>query len=66
MCQSNAYLVKGGLEELILEDVALIEVERDRVNMRTLFGEPVSIRARILGIDLTKNKIMLERFEEVT
>ena len=65
MCQSNAYLMDGGREELILEDVALVEVDRNLVKMRTLFGEPVTLRARVLGIDLTKNKIFLARCEEV-
>ena len=64
MCQSNAYLSDGGREELILEDVALVEVERNLVRMRTLFGEPVSLRARIRQIDLTKNRIVLEKCEE--
>jgi len=65
MCQSNAYLLDGGREELVLEDVALVEVGRDRVKMRTLFGEPVSLRARVREIDLMKNRIVLERCEEV-
>jgi predicted RNA-binding protein len=65
MCQSNAYLLDGGREELVLEDVALVEVGRDQVKMRTLFGEPVSLRARVREIDLTKNRIVLERCEEV-
>lgn len=66
MCQSNAYLLDGGREELILEDVALVEVGGDLVKMRTLFGEPVSLRARIREIDLTKNRIVLEKCREVT
>ncbi len=63
MCQSNAYLLDGGREELVLEDVALVEVGKDSVKMRTLFGEPVSFHARIREIDLTKNRIVLERCE---
>ena len=65
MCQSNAYLLDGGREELVLEDVALVEVGRDLVKMRKLFGEPVSLRARIREVDLTKNRIVLEKCEEV-
>lgn len=65
MCQSNAYLLDGGREELVLEDVTLVEVGKDQVKMRTLFGEPVSLRARVREIDLTKNRIVLERCEEV-
>jgi predicted RNA-binding protein len=66
MCQSNAYLLDGGREELVLEDVALMEVGENQVKMRTLFGEPLSLRARVKEIDLIKNRIVLERCEEVT
>lgn len=65
MCQSNAYLSDGGREELVLEDVALVEVGEGLVKMRTLFGEPVSLRARVREIDLTRNRIVLEKCEEV-
>ncbi len=64
MCQSNAYMVEGDRETLILEDVALVVVDRNLVRMRTLFGEPVSLRARVREVDLTKNRIILEKCEE--
>ncbi len=65
MCQSNAYVLDRGHEELILEDVAQVEVDGNMVKMRTLFGEQVSLRARIREINFTKNRIILERYEEV-
>lgn len=66
MCQSNAYLVDRGVEVLVLEDVAWVEVGEDQVTLRSLFGEPVAVCARIKEIDLIKNRIVLERIEEVT
>lgn len=65
MCQSDAYILDGGREMLVLEDVAYMEVDGDMVKMWTLFGEPVSFRARIRVINFTKNRIILERYEEV-
>lgn len=65
MCQSNAYVLDGDGEKLVLEDVAYVEVDGDMVKMRTLFGESTSLRARIREIDFTKNRIILERYEEV-
>ena len=65
MCQSSVYAIDGEREELLLEDVALVEVDGDRVELKSLFGEPLSIRARIKEINLVKHKIILERCEGV-
>ena len=61
MCQSNVYIIDGDREELVQEDVALVEIDGDRVAMKTLFGEPISLCARIKAIDLMKHRIVLER-----
>lgn len=61
MCQSRVYAIAGGREELLLEEVAAVEVEGDRVVMRPLFGEPLSLRGRLKEIDLMKHRIVLER-----
>ncbi len=66
MCQSNAYLIGEGREELVLEDVILVEVDNDLVKMSALWGEPILLRARIKKIDLTKNRIVLEKCEEMS
>lgn len=59
MCQSNVYALKGDQEELILEEVAFVEVDGNRITMLTLFGEPVSVNAQIKHIDLMKHRIVL-------
>ena len=64
MCQSNVYLIDGDREELVQEDVAIVEIDGDRVAMKTLFGEPVSLSARIKEIDLMKHRIVLEKCGE--
>jgi predicted RNA-binding protein len=48
-------------EELLLEEVAAVEVEGEQVVMRPLFGEPLSLAARLVEIDLMKHRIVLER-----
>ena len=61
MCQSNAYLERGGQEELILEDVGLIKPEGDKTLLISIFGEEELVDAEIKEIDLLHHKIVLER-----
>jgi predicted RNA-binding protein len=61
MCQSNVFAVENGREELLMEEVAGLDIDGDRITMRSLFGEPLSVLARIKEIDLLKNRIVLEK-----
>jgi predicted RNA-binding protein len=61
VCQSNVYALEGGREELLLEDVSLIETQNGSVRMCTLFGEPMVVEGRIVGIDLVRQRVYLER-----
>lgn len=61
MCQSNVYALEDDHEELLLEDVAVIETDGDAITMRTLFGEPMVVSGRIVGVDLTRQRVYLER-----
>ncbi len=61
VCQSTVYVVHGEREELLMEDAARIEIDGDSIEMRSLFGEPMSLQARVMEIDLIKNRIILER-----
>ena len=65
MCQSNVYAVAGGREKLLVEEVAFVGVDGDRVTVKTLFGEPLSLTGRVLEIDLIKNRIVLETNDEM-
>lgn len=38
-----------------------MEVKGNQVTMKTLFGEPASLVARVKEIDLMKHRIVLER-----
>ena len=61
MCQSNIYAIDTGRQELILEEVARVEIQGDSITMERLFGERVSLTARIKEIDLMKHRILVER-----
>ncbi len=60
MCQSSVYILDGEDEELVMEQVVSLDVDGDQINMRSLFGEPLSLAARVTQIDLVKNRIILE------
>ncbi|MFP5213802.1 MAG: CooT family nickel-binding protein [Acidobacteriota bacterium] len=60
MCEANAYLVRDGKEELILEAVDVLENEGDQVRVANIFGEQKVIRGRLLSMSLLNHKILLE------
>lgn len=60
MCQSNAYLMTNGEEELILEDVGVIKPEGSKILLISIFGEEELVDAEITMIDLLHHKIVLE------
>ena len=60
MCEANAYLVKGGAEELILEDITLLRPEGNELFLENMFGEQKRIRARIKEMNLTTHRVLLE------
>jgi len=60
MCEANAYLVKEGKEELILEAVDKVENEGDRIRIENIFGEQKTILGRIRSMSLVNHKILIE------
>ncbi len=61
MCQSNAYFLKDGNEELILEDVAKILFENDnKITLISLFGEEKTINGELEKVDLLSHKIFIK------
>jgi len=59
MCLAKAYFEKGGEGELILEDVALLEVEGKTVRLSTIFGERQELEASVKQVDLNNSRILL-------
>jgi predicted RNA-binding protein len=60
MCETNAYLVKGGKEELIMEDVALARPKDGGLELKDIFGEQRIVRGKIKEIQFTGGKILIE------
>ncbi|MBP1725584.1 MAG: RNA-binding protein [Deltaproteobacteria bacterium] len=61
MCEANAYLVRNGKEELILEAVDIVEpAEGGKIRMANIFGEQKLIVARLKSMSLVNHKIVLE------
>jgi predicted RNA-binding protein len=61
MCEANAYLLKEGGEELIMEAVDLIEPEEtDVYRLVSIFGDQKTIKARLKQMALVDHKIIFE------
>ena len=60
MCEANAYVLKQGKEELVLEDISILRPEQDGFYLQNIFGEQKRIRARIKELNLIDHRIILE------
>lgn len=60
MCEANAYLLKEGREELILEAVDKVESDEGRIKIENIFGEQKVIQGRIRSMSLVDHRILIE------
>ena len=60
MCEANAYLLKDGREELIMEAVDILESEGGQVKVTSIFGEQKILKGRVRKMSLVEHKILLE------
>ena len=61
MCEANAYLVKDGKEELLMQAVDVVEPEEDGVfRLVGIFGDQKIVRGRIKRMNLVNHKILFE------
>jgi predicted RNA-binding protein len=60
MCEANAFLLKDGQEEMILDNVDEVEVEGDQIRLVNIFGEQRTLKARIMGYNNREGKVLLE------
>jgi predicted RNA-binding protein len=60
MCESTAYILKEGKEEIVLENVDFLENNEEHVKLVDLFGEEKIVRARLKTLSLVDHKIVLE------
>lgn len=62
MCESSAYVMgDSGQEELLMESVGYVKQDGDKVLLRSIFGEELSVDARLREMNLTGHRIVLER-----
>jgi len=61
MCEANAYMVKEGHEELIMESVDIVEPQENNIwRLVGIFGDQKIIRGRIKEMHLVDHKIFFE------
>ena len=60
MCESSAYVLRDGKEELILESIDLLENKEGLIRMVSIFGEEKTIKAKVKVLSLVDHKIVLE------
>lgn len=60
MCEANAYMVREGKEELVMEDIMILRPENDGLYLQSIFGEQKRVRARIREMNLVDHRILLE------
>ncbi len=61
MCEANAYWVKDGREELIMESVDIVEPQSDDTwRLVGIFGDRKTIKGRIKLMNLVDHKILFE------
>ncbi|MAF85542.1 MAG: RNA-binding protein [Dehalococcoidales bacterium] len=63
MCLSKAYVDTDGKRELLMEEVASIGFEKDKLLLKTLFGEQKEIKAVVKQVDFVTNSIILKNLE---
>jgi predicted RNA-binding protein len=62
MCQSNAYLIKNGQEELVMKDVTILKPGENagELYLEGMLGEKKNIKAKIKELLLEEHRIVLE------
>ncbi len=64
MCQSDAYLLKNGREELFMKDVSFLRPGTEgELYLEGILGEQKKVKAKIKELFLTDHKIVLEAAE---
>ncbi len=64
MCNTNAFLVKQGVQEKILESVERVEFLDGEVRLTNIFGEQNTLRAKPMLFDNTEGVLLFEPLGE--
>ena len=60
MCLARAYVGSNNEKELLMEEIASLKAQNDKLLVTTLFGEQREIEASIKEIDFVGSSIILE------
>ena len=61
MCEASAYLLKDGVEQLIMESVDIVDPEGENSwRLVDIFGDQKAVKGRIKGMNLVNHKITFE------
>lgn len=60
MCEADAFVLKDGQEEKLLENVDVVSLEGDDVKLVSIFGEQKTLKARLKQYNNTEGKIIFE------
>lgn len=64
MCLATAY-VNGEKNEPILQDIAHMQIDGEYVQLKTLLGQEKVIRGRVIRVDFSTSKLIVERYDSV-
>ena len=64
MCEANAYLLKDGKEELLMESLDTVEPDDGRLRLTSIFGEQKFIKGKIRRLALVDHKVFIEQTEK--
>jgi len=60
MCQSRVVTVRGGQEEVVMDDVVTVRPQDDHLFLQDLYGRQKLIRARIKELQLMDHRVVIE------
>jgi predicted RNA-binding protein len=63
MCMATAYLKQSSGTEVLLEEVACVQLQGNSLLLKPLLGEQRRVRATIREIDFLNSTIVLEALE---
>ena len=61
MCLAKVYLDNNGARELLLEEVAVVEMADGKLVLRSIFNEQKTVEAKIRQIDFANSNVILEK-----
>ena len=64
MCLAKAF-VNNWSGQPVFQDIARMRVNGNRVELETLFGEEKVVPGRVIEIDFTASKILVEKYRTI-